>query len=93
MKSNLELTGEDIADNGGADTVQLRGKPTSLSAKVVIPKNFRELKWNERVSPGDFVMNGQDLEPWEGPSGFQAHSFVRPIYRATKAGRSPVEKS
>lgn len=89
MKSNIELTGEDIAENG----VQLRGKPTPPSAKVVIPKNFRPLKWNELVSTGDFVVNDrQDLEPWEGPSGFQAHSFVRPIYRAIKAGRSGVEK-
>jgi hypothetical protein len=51
-----------------------------------IPKSFRRLKWNELVSPGDFIADEhQGLEPWQGPSGFQADSFLQPIYRARKA--------
>jgi hypothetical protein len=53
----------------------------ALSA-VVVPKRFRRLKWNERVKRGDFVENGhQGFEPWEGPLGFRADSFVKTIYR------------
>jgi len=26
----------------------------------------------------------QDFEPWEGPSGFRADSFLKPIYRRRK---------
>ena len=43
---------------------------------------FRLLKWNELVRRGDFVEDGhQGFEPWEGPSGFRADAFVKPIYR------------
>lgn len=45
-------------------------------------KRFRRLKFNELVSVGDYVA-GKDnqFEPWDGPRGFQAGSFVQPIYR------------
>jgi hypothetical protein len=51
-------------------------------------KLFRRLKFNELVSVGDFVA-GKDnqFEPWDGPRGFQAGSFVKPIYR--RNGRQP----
>ncbi len=50
------------------------------------PKHFRLLKQNELVSVGDFVSNNHEgFEPWVGPSGFQAGSFVKPIYRQTRA--------
>jgi len=49
---------------------------------------LRRLGFNERVSVGDFVMNAQNkFEPWEGPNGFRADSFVKPIYRRVN-GRS-----
>ena len=49
-------------------------------------KHFRRLKQNELVSVGDFVSdNHEGFEPWVGPSGFQAGSFVKPIYRQTRA--------
>jgi len=65
------------------------------SATIVLSKCLRRLKWNELVSRGDFVMDKhQDFEPWEGPSGFRADSFLKPIYRRRKhrldeAGKSP----
>lgn len=43
---------------------------------------LRRLDFNELVSTGDFVMNAQrEFEEWEGPNGFRADSFVKPIYR------------
>ncbi len=55
------------------------------SAAIVLSKCLRRLKWNELVSRGDFVMDEhQDFEPWEGPSGFRADSFWKPIYRRRK---------
>jgi len=45
-------------------------------------KRFRRLKFNELVSVGDYVaVNENQFEPWDGPRGFQAGSFVQPIYR------------
>jgi hypothetical protein len=50
---------------------------------------YRRLKWDELVSRGDFVENDRHgFEPWDGPSGFRADAFVKPIYR--KCGRLPV---
>ena len=43
---------------------------------------LRPLKRDEVVRRGDFVKIGeQKLEPWVGPGGFRADSFVNPIYR------------
>ena len=43
---------------------------------------LRRLEFNELVSTGDFVLNEQrEFEEWEGPNGFRADSFVKPIYR------------
>ena len=49
-------------------------------------KRFRRLEFNELVSVGDYVI-GKDnaFEPWDGPRGFQAGSFVMPIYRRDSA--------
>ena len=64
------------------------------SATIVLSKCFRRLKWNELVSRGDFVMDEhQDFEPWEGPTGFQADSFLKPIYRRRKHRLNEPEKS
>jgi hypothetical protein len=50
--------------------------------KLNIPKRFRLLKPGEVVKPGDFVANDrQEFELWEGPTGFLADAFVKPIYR------------
>jgi hypothetical protein len=54
----------------------------------MIPERFRRLKWNEVVCRGDFVSDERlGLELWEGPGGFQADTFVKPIYRMKQTGR------
>jgi hypothetical protein len=64
-------------------------KEAEASAKTGGPKRFRRLKWNELVNPGDLVVDERrGFEPWEGPSGFRADAFVKPIYRATKGDRA-----
>jgi len=56
---------------------------------AIAPQSLRLLKWNELVRRGDFVADGrQGFEPWEGPSGFRADAFVKPIYR--RLGRPPA---
>ena len=64
-----------------------------MTTKTCGPKRFRRLKWDEMVSPGDFVTNGQrGFEPWEGPSGFRAGSFLKPIYRRDESHSSATIK-
>jgi hypothetical protein len=47
-----------------------------------LQEHFRRLKPGELVSLGDFVASeAKGFELWEGPSGFRADSFVKPIYR------------
>ncbi|HEV2694196.1 MAG TPA: hypothetical protein VG347_14975 [Verrucomicrobiae bacterium] len=51
---------------------------------AVIPpvENLRLLKWNELVRRGDYVEDGKlGFEPWLGPTGFHADSFIKAIYR------------
>jgi hypothetical protein len=63
------------------------------AATAEFPEAFRLLNWNEVVSRGDFVRNAQrGFELWDGPAGFQADSFLEPIYRKRKNG-SPTTKS
>ena len=46
------------------------------------PFSFRRLAWNELVKRGDYVADGKSgFEPWVGPSGFHADSFIKAIYR------------
>jgi hypothetical protein len=92
MKLNMKLTRkicEDLA-SGATKTTQRVNKPET-SAKAGVAKRFRRLKWNELVSPGDFVADEhRGFEPWEGPSGFLANAFVKPIYQA---GRKPFDRN
>ena len=54
-------------------------KPICVDAA---PAGFRRVHKNEVVSRGDYVLNDlQGIEPWEGPGGFRADSFVKQIYR------------
>lgn len=70
-------------------------KQMNPSTTTVAPGRFRRLKWNERVRDGDFVKdNREGFEPWDGPRGFRADSFVKQIYRRlnpppVKAGKPP----
>lgn len=62
----------------------------AAAVKAALPEQFRLLKWNELVSRGDFIEDGhQGFEPWEGPSGFRAGSFVKQIFR--RQNRRPAE--
>lgn len=55
---------------------------TAVGCPAGVVMHFRRLKANELVSQGDFVADGRcGFEPWEGPGGFRADSFVKPIYR------------
>jgi hypothetical protein len=47
-------------------------------------KGFRLLKGHELPRAGDFFGGQQGLQPWEGPTGFRADAFVKPIYRPDK---------
>lgn len=50
--------------------------------KLAIPKHLRLVKADELVKVGDFVANErQEFELWEGPGGFLAAAFIKPIYR------------
>lgn len=67
------------------------GRTQSLSrpettAQADIPGELRRLNGNEVVSRGDFVAGEhQGFELWEGPAGFRADSFVKPVYRQVRA--------
>lgn len=62
---------------------QINGPWTSAATRG--SKYFRRLKWDELVVQGDFVANErQGFELWEGPGGFRADAFLRPIYRRVK---------
>jgi hypothetical protein len=52
---------------------------------AIVPDNFRRLDQDEVVARGDFVKDEVlGLQPWEGPAGFRANAFLKPIYRARK---------
>jgi hypothetical protein len=62
-----------------------RADNSKTSAKALGSKYFRRLKWDELVVSGDFIVNEKrGFEPWEGPSGFRADAFLKPIYRRKK---------
>jgi hypothetical protein len=72
----------------GATKRAPRANKPEASAIADVPKRFRRLKWHELVSAGDFIADEQrGFEPWEGPNGFRANAFVKPIYRRTPAVR------
>lgn len=61
--------------------------------KPGVTKHFRQLKSNELVSEGDFVANERkEFELWEGPSGFTADSFIKPIYRKNGSHSTATKK-
>ena len=43
---------------------------------------FRRVRPDELVNPGDYIKDDEDrYEPWDGPRGFRAASFCKPVYR------------
>jgi hypothetical protein len=92
MKLNFESSRPDREDTigNGVKPVQI-GRAT---ANVVEPKGFRRLKFNELVSVGDYVEDeSSGLQLWDGPRGFQAGSFVKPIYRPQRKRSVAPKKS
>ncbi|HKI68878.1 MAG TPA: hypothetical protein VKA67_04770 [Verrucomicrobiae bacterium] len=93
MKPNLEPAEKDaeFGVNCAAGPTQRTGG-TGAPAKAGVPKRYRRLKCNELVSHGDFVADEhRGFEPWEGPNGFRANSFIKPVYRYY-ASRSTITK-
>jgi hypothetical protein len=65
--------------------------PTATAPAVQV--TFRRLDHDELVMRGDFVEDGNSgFEPWDGPAGFHAGSFIKTIYRKF-AGKAPARKS
>jgi hypothetical protein len=65
--------------------------PPTTAGKRSVPKGYRLLKVHEMPKSGDFYHDERGLEPWEGPSGFKAGAFLKPIYRPDKIP-TPGEK-
>ena len=78
------MNGPVAAPNGAAKKTQPVPQLEPV-AQADGAKRFRRLKWNELVSHGDFISDGnRGFEPWDGPTGFRADAFVKPIYRREK---------
>ena len=57
----------------------------------VVREKLRPLEWNELPRRGDFVEDGRKgFEPWTGPTGFRADTFVKQIFRRFKPKPSAV---
>jgi hypothetical protein len=55
---------------------------------------LRPLKWDERVSRGDFVAaEPGGFELWDGPVGFRADTFVKQVYRRLKKPAAETKKT
>ncbi len=61
--------------------------------KTAASRTLRRVKSDEVVRQGDFVVAGNGFEPWEGPSGFRANSFLKPIFRALAVPAGTSEKT
>ena len=86
----IPKTHPDSADTNGV-TEKLQAGP--LTVAVEMAQCFRRLKSSEVVVRGDFVANDHlQLEPWDGPGGFRAGAFLKPIYRR-RSRRSFAPKS
>ncbi len=94
MKLNRSAAGrnrERVVDSATKPS-QRTGEPETLS-RVGVPERFRRLKWNEVVCHGDFVADERlGLELWEGPGGFRADTFVKPIYRRNESRLTTTKK-
>jgi len=53
---------------------------------------FRRVRADELVIPGDYIKDGEDrYEPWDGPRGFRAASFCKPVYRPEQRTHAPKD--
>lgn len=70
----------------GLSSRNTQSNQSRLLFRAEVVKHFRRLKGNEMVSIGDFVMDEREtFIPWEGPTGFRANAFIKPIYRRDKS--------
>lgn len=66
----------------------------STATSATAMERFCPLKWDERVQRGDFVQDGQKgFEPWVGPAGFRADTFVKQIYRRLRSRPTSASKA
>ena len=80
--------------DGSANGVASEPQAEAPANPTAPSKQFRRLKPGEVVGRGDFVANDQrGLEPWEGPGGFRAGAFVKPIYRRNTSRSSATKKT
>src|SRR5437879_5318479 len=64
----------------------LRAARGGITTVVWNRARFRRLKLGERVWTGDYIKSTSGgYEPWDGPGGFCASSFARPVYRLRRA--------
>jgi len=53
---------------------------TSLESRPEV--RFRRVRPYELVMPGDYIKDSErSYQPWDGPRGFRAASFVKEVYR------------
>jgi hypothetical protein len=82
---------EDLTDGAGKTAPGVN--PSGISARTDVPACFRRLEWDEVVTRGDFVGDElQGFELWEGPTGFRADAFVKPIYRRDETPSATAKK-
>jgi hypothetical protein len=63
-----------------------RGDIATVATVAWNRARFRRLKLSERVWIGDYIKSAAGgYEPWDGPGGFSASSFAKPVYRLRKA--------
>ena len=68
---------------------QTRFTPIEVAASFSVPKGFRRLEWDEVVTQGDYLVDEKrGFELWQGPGGFRADTFLKPIYRRGKVRAS-----
>ena len=88
MRTNSQQPGRKQNHQDVDGKSQFAANSIQLKA-VIVPESFRRLKWNEVVARGDFVEDENlGIKPWEGPAGFRADAFLKPIYRNRKTRRS-----
>ncbi len=69
-------------------------KSPRAPAKTRGSESFRRLNPKEMVRAGDFIadQNG-GFAPWDGPGGFLADAFLKPIYRRNPTPSAEVDPS
>jgi hypothetical protein len=65
-----------------------------MTNAITAAGQLRPLQWHERVNRGDFLAaEPGGFEPWEGPTGFRADTFVKQVYRRLKKPAAEAKKT